>query len=394
MATTLIEWTRGADGSPGRVWNPSTGCDKTSPGCDNCYALTFAARLQAMEAANITKGRLDPADAKYQRDGDPRTSGPGFGIATHEHVLPLPLTWRKGVRIFVDSMSDLFHDGVRDEFIAKVWVVMALADQHTYLLLTKRHGRMQSLLSSTRWRELLRDADSWACGLDLPIPTQRFLAVRAWIHGDGDWSKPVTPLPHVWLGVSVEDQKRAELRVPALITTPAGGRWISAEPLKDEVDLSPWMPAGTARWQCGGCRRFFAGEHRDTCPTCGRVGYWSGSHAGNGRPNGQPLGWVVAGGESGGPQTQPMDPTWLRALRDQCQAAGVPFQVKQWGDWKPVGHGIGVFRAPERLVGPELDGMGHRQIMRWVGKKAAGRELDGVVHDAYPASFDASEVAR
>lgn len=387
MATTDIEWTRGPDGRPGKTWNPTTGCDKASPGCDNCYALGMARRLKGMEASLISDGKLAADQAKYQRDGSPLTSGPGFGVATHEHVLTHPLTWRTPCRIFVDSMGDLFHPEVPDEFIAKVWVVMALARQHTFIVLTKRHSRMRALLSSTRWRDLLREADGWACGLDLPYPTRRFLAVRAWIHGDGDWRTPVPPLPNVWLGASVEDQTWANIRLPDLVRTPAAVRVVSCEPLLGAVDLSPWMPAGTVRWHCGSCRRFFAGEHRDTCPSCGKVGYWSGSHTGNGRPNGQPLGWIIAGGESAGAHARPplpVDPGWLRSLRDQAAAAGVPFHLKQWGDWKPVGLGIGIFHDPERLVGPELDDMGHRQIMRRVGHKAAGRVLDGVVHDADP----------
>src|ERR1700730_15328981 len=113
MGNTSIEWTE-------TTWNPVTGCDRTSPGCDNCYALTLARRLKAM------------GQRKYQRDGNPRTSGPGFGITWHEHELDLPLHWRGERRVFVNSMSDLFHAEVPDEFIAQVFAVMALADQHEF----------------------------------------------------------------------------------------------------------------------------------------------------------------------------------------------------------------------------------------------------------------------
>lgn len=118
MSATSIEWTQ-------VTWNPTTGCDRVSPGCDNCYALTMARRLKAM------------GSAKYQRDGDPRTSGPGFGVTEHPTALDAPRQWKKPRRIFVNSTSDLFHDGVTDEFIARVWAVMAATPQHTYQVLTK-----------------------------------------------------------------------------------------------------------------------------------------------------------------------------------------------------------------------------------------------------------------
>lgn len=113
MADTSIEWTQ-------KVWNPTTGCDRVSPGCDHCYALTLAKRLKGM------------GSAKYQRDGDPRTSGPGFGITEHPDTLTAPLGWRKPRKVFVNSMSDLFHDGVSDEHIARVFAVMAAAPRHTF----------------------------------------------------------------------------------------------------------------------------------------------------------------------------------------------------------------------------------------------------------------------
>src|SRR5918911_1643535 len=175
---TSIEWTN-------ETWNPTTGCDRVSDGCTNCYALTMAKRLKGMGAA------------KYQRDGDPRTSGPGFGVTVHPDVFDLPLRWRKPRRIFVNSMSDLFHDEVPDEVIARVWVTMAESFQHTYQILTKRHSRMRFLLSSEKFTSLMRAAAHqmyWHGDIEVP--------------GGYAWS---WPLPNVWLGCSVEDQKRAEL---------------------------------------------------------------------------------------------------------------------------------------------------------------------------------------
>jgi protein gp37 len=191
---TAIEWTQ-------KVWNPTTGCDRVSPGCDHCYALTMAKRLKGM------------GSAKYQNDGDPRTSGPGFGITEHPDALTIPLRWRQGQRVFVNSMSDLFHDGVTDEFISRVFAVMAATPQHTYQVLTKRHGRMRSLLNREDFRfEVMTQVAGKVAAGDLDIRT-------------GTW-----PLPNVWLGVSVEDQKRADLRIPALLDTPAAVRFLSCEP--------------------------------------------------------------------------------------------------------------------------------------------------------------------
>ena len=126
--STGISWT-------GETWNPTTGCDRVSSGCDHCYAMTMAKRLKGM------------GQAKYQRDGDPKTSGPGFGLTVHRDALTLPLRWRKPRKVFVNSMSDLFHADVPAEFIARVFAVMAACPQHTFQVLTKRHARMKSLLN-------------------------------------------------------------------------------------------------------------------------------------------------------------------------------------------------------------------------------------------------------
>ena len=132
MADTDIEWAT-------KVWNFVTGCDQVSAGCDNCYAMTMAKRLKAM------------GQPKYQTDGDPRTSGPGLGFAVHPDVHPVPLRWRKPQRVFVNSMSDLFHPKVPDAVIAAAWAVMAATPAHVYQVLTKRPARMRGLLRSDRW---------------------------------------------------------------------------------------------------------------------------------------------------------------------------------------------------------------------------------------------------
>jgi protein gp37 len=182
-----IEWTQA-------TWNPVTGCDRTSPGCDHCYALRLAARLKAM------------GQPHYQRDGDPTTSGPGFGVTRHHDVLALPLAWRQPRLVFVNSMSDLFHPQVPDEFVFKVFSVMASADQHTFQVLTKRSQRLRSLARRLEWPA------------------------------------------NVWIGVSVENA-RYRFRIDHLRTVPARVRFLSIEPLIGPVgklDLSGvhWVIAG------------------------------------------------------------------------------------------------------------------------------------------------------
>jgi protein gp37 len=277
-----IEWTDS-------TWNPTTGCDKVSPGCDNCYAMTLAPRLKAMGSAH------------YQRDGQPPTSGPGFGVSVHPDALTKPLEWKRSRRIFVNSMSDLFHAEISDEFIARVFAVMAQAPQHTFQVLTKRHARMRSLLSSARWAELLTAA-GWPTDLD-----------------------PEQPLPNVWLGVSVENQQWADIRIRALLGTPAAIRFLSCEPLLGPVDLTKAIEPN-----------FAMSGWKDL----------SGLH------------WVIVGGESGR-GARPMEADWAREIRDQCVEAGVAFHFKQWGS--------------------------HDQHGEPMHKKAAGRMLDGRTWDEFPS---------
>ncbi len=182
-----IEWTEA-------TWNPTTGCDRVSVGCDNCYALTLAKRLKAM------------GNAKYQADGDPRTSGPGFGVVVHADALDLPRSWRKPRVVFVNSMSDLFHARVPTPFIKDVFQVMAETPQHTYQLLTKRPTRLARL------------ADH------LPWPS------------------------NVWMGVTVENEQTRS-RLEDLRKVPAAVRFVSAEPLLEalpELNLEgiDWLIAG------------------------------------------------------------------------------------------------------------------------------------------------------
>jgi protein gp37 len=241
---TAIEWTDA-------TWNPVTGCDRVSDGCDHCYALTLARRLKAM------------GQPKYQQDGNSRTSGPGFGVTMHHDALDVPRRWRKPRRVFVNSMSDLFHPGVHDDFVWEVFGVMAETRRHTFQVLTKRPQRMASLLSS--WKSALDDADAQA----------------------------QLPLPNVWLGTSIEDD-RYSWRAQHLRWTPAAVRFVSLEPL-----LGP-LPSLVVT----------------------------------------DLDWVIVGGESGH-GARAVDMGWLRGIRDRCRDADVPLFVKQLGTVWSIENGHG-----------------------------------------------------
>jgi protein gp37 len=295
---TEIQWT---DSS----WNPTSGCDRISPGCDHCYAMTLAKRLKAM------------GSPRYQQDGDPKTSGPGFGVAVHPDALDWPLRKTKPLKIFVNSMSDLFHKDVPDAFIAEVFAVMSLAHWHTFQLLTKRHARMKSLLTSPAFRELYGYAYGQR-GTDLGSGNRRW---RDWFdtHCQEPW-----PLPNVWLGVSAEDQHWANLRIPALLHTPAAVRFVSAEPLLGPIDLHA-SDDGLHHWLPD-----YGPVYDDPDePICQAHGISDCErrqpHAGCSF-----LDWVIIGGESG-PGARPMELDWARSMVEQCESSGVAPFVKQLG---------------------------------------------------------------
>jgi len=303
--STKIEWTE-------ETWNPVAGCTRISEGCEHCYIE-----------------RTPPFRMAHRRFDGPHI-GATTGVMLHPERLRRPLEWRKPRRIFVCSMADLFHDNVPDDYISRVFAMMAIAPQHTYQVLTKRPHRMRALLSSDSFR---------AYGFWAGVPD------HAW------------PLPNVWLGISTETQKWADIRIPILLDTPAAVRWISAEPLLGPVELrysycpSHDFPGGMCTFSCPDRRR---------------------------------LNWVVVGGETG-PGSRPMDPAWPRAIRDQCAAASVPFFFKQWGDHVTFDQmNDAAHHAWDLHHGNDQ----HLPSTYWrMGKKLAGRELDGRTHDEYPASL-------
>lgn len=250
---TGIEWTD-------VTWNPITGCDRISPGCDNCYAATMAARLQAM------------GNPRYQRDGEPPRSGPGFGLTVHEDLARVPLQWQKPRRVFVNSMSDLFHEDVPESAISWLFNTMGQAYRHQFQILTKRARRMQKLIFDAQW----------ATG-------------EARFNGLSRFGR--NPFRNVWLGVSAEDQEWADNRIPWLMRTPAAVRFVSCEPLLGPINLTRWLDREEA---------------------------WAG----------RTIDWVIVGGESG-PNRRPFNPDWARRIRDQCVEAGVPFFYKQGSAFRP-----------------------------------------------------------
>ena len=269
------------------TWNLVIGCDKTSPGCDSCYAIRTARRMQA--------------------NPNPKVSGPYAGTESGmewtgrvnlvEDRLGLPLKWRKPRRIFVNAQSDLFHKAVPDEFIARAFAVMALTPHHTYQILTKRHGRMRSLLNSEPFYRSIRSA----------------LHAHGWGEVEA-FGTELFPLRNVHLGVSVESQKWADIRIPALLDTPAAVRWVSAEPLLGPLNLEH-LGVCNAPWHYT--------EYGTSC-SCG------GAIVGPNYRCNRSLGWLVVGGESG-PGARRMEPGWAWSLQLQCQDAGVPFFFKQYG---------------------------------------------------------------
>lgn len=270
---TSIEWTD-------RTWNPVTGCSKVSPGCAHCYAEGVAERFWATQYPPIQLPTGDPSDPLNVR---PR----GFtDVQTHEDRLLAPLSWRKPARVFVNSMSDLFHEDVPDEFILRVLDVIRQCQRHTFQVLSKRPERMRALMSRLRF-------DSSGDGL-------MWLADAIALDRQGQPISFARLLKNLWLGVSVENQPMADKRIGELLQTPAAVRFISAEPLLGDVDVTPWL------------------THEGACV-----------YPALGKPT-RGLDWVIVGGESG-PGARPFGVAWARSIVQQCHAAGVPVFVKQLG---------------------------------------------------------------
>lgn len=324
---TKIEWTDA-------TWNIVTGCSVVSPGCEHCYAMKLAG----------TRLKHDPSRAGLTVT---TAAGPVWNgeVRFNAKWLDQPLRWQRARRIFVCAHGDLFHESVPDAWLDQVFAVMALAPQHTFQVLTKRADRMFRYLSDDS--QARRDGRGTAV---LSLNPNQPLESLPW------------PLPNVWLGVSVENQAAADERVPLLLQAPATVRWISAEPLLGPVFLNRIIIAAKG-WQ-------------DV------LSGWRDCKDYPGREN--TIDWVVVGGESG-KGARPMHPEWARSLRDQCAAAGVPLLCKQWGAWAPSDNWLDDQVIPSGTL-HYLDSTNDDRNAMWlVGKKAAGRHLDGQLHDGYPA---------
>ena len=308
---TKIEWTD-------ETWNPVTGCTKVSAGCKNCYAERIWPRVAGAELSRMLPRRESHIPRAFT------------DVRCHPERLNAPLHWNKPRRIFVNSMSDLFHEDVPDEFILQVFEVMRACENgysfqldrrvslHTFQILTKRPARMLDFC--TRLRFAQNDARGMYLAKTLPHNGFNLMPL----------------LRHVWLGVSVEDQDTADERIPPLLQTPAAVRFISYEPALGPINFYEFFEQFP--------------DHNEVRVVQRHTG----------------IDWVIAGGESG-PNARPPHPDWFRTLRDQCADADVPFFFKQWGEWAPD---IREFQA--------------NRMFRF-GKKAAGRALDGRLHDEFPA---------
>jgi protein gp37 len=368
MSDSKIEWCD-------KTWNPVTGCTKISEGCRNCYAERQAKRfgkqwgLPANNPFAVTKRR--------------------------DEIFLDPIRWRNPARIFCCSMGDLFHDDVPDNWIAAVLAVMAMTydhtgkmrdagdglsvaickQRHTYILLTKRPERMQRFFTEflsgdifSKEPNITRFAGQFCKQL------ARNLGQEWWMNADFSLASWIdNGLPGLWIGVTAENQEQADKRIPILLQTPAAVRFVSVEPMLGPVNLR------NIRLKDGGTLDALKGI--DTTMQC----HYAGK-----------LDWVICGGESG-PGARPMHPDWARSLRDQCQAAGTPFLFKQWGEWQD---GSAYDTNAKHLV-VTIDGKTyswpnaeytstkdwpylHPRIMAKVGKKEAGRLLDGQLWDVYP----------
>ena len=292
---TLISWTDA-------TWSPITGCTIVSAGCKNCYAMTLAG------------GRMRN---HWSRKGltKPGARGPIWTgeVRFNEDWLTWPLHWKKPRMIFTCAHSDLFHEAVPDEWIDKIFAVMALSPQHTFQVLTKRPDRMKSYISD-KVRSVERGLTSFKRRDFKICDTIRSDQLNGRLPGMGLEEAP-WPLPNVWLGVSVEDQKRADERIPHLLDTLAAVRFISVEPMLGPVDL--YYPL------TGNLTELSLEEIEGTV-----------------------IDWVIVGGESG-KGARYMDPEWARYVRDTCDEYGVAFFMKQMAKKAPIPDDLLIRQFPD-----------------------------------------------
>ncbi|UPT93921.1 phage Gp37/Gp68 family protein [Bradyrhizobium barranii subsp. apii] len=381
---SMIEWTDA-------TWNPITGCSIHSPGCINCYAMDLAG----------TRLKNHPSRVGLTKDSK---TGPVWTgeVRFNEGWLTQPLHWRKPRMVFVCAHGDLFHEDVPDAWIDRVFAVMALAPQHTFQVLTKRAKRMREYLDhcEASGRIALLADELW--GTHIAPGSKGYLHEHVTRDDEGlkdvDIDLNPWPLPNVWLGVSAERQQEANERIPELLAAPAAIRFVSLEPLLDHISLHALnlgtpTPSNALRGVKCVPDDSADGFHNEPTPK---------------------LDWVIVGGESGD-RARPMHPDTARSLRDWCQASRVAFFFKQWGEYLPVGqslpdcgkvHGATAVKpgrmklhyggsrqhAPKYAFaehGVEIASTDDGRLTYRVGKKKAGRLLDGVEHNGMPEKHSA-----
>ena len=342
-----IEWTD-ASWTPIRARNLVTDkvgwhCEHVSPGCVNCYS-------ERQNKSGARGGTRLPFKPGHRAD---------INLFLDETMLTQPLRWKKPRVVFVCSMTDLFADFVPEAWIDRVFAVMALAPQHTFGVLTKRAKRMRLYCSDHAMPGRIQDV------VDNMEPN------GVWkFPGHEPWVMSGFPLPNVYLGVSAEDQERADERIPELMETPAAGRFVSLEPMLGPIDLN--------RIDVGAWMNSYRPQHvpSDNDPICKWPLLSPFEHMQSGYTS-PGLKGVILGGESG-PGARPMHPDWARGVRDQCAAASVPFFFKQWGEWAPAA----LIPREEAHRWPICPGEPSGGVWSYrVGKSRAGRLLDGIEHD-------------
>ena len=352
---SAIEWTDA-------TWNPIVGCSLVSPACTNCYAMAQAARIWRMQDGRAAKNGNPFDSTHYAGLTQPSKAGPvwtGKVAQAPDHILTQPLHWKKPRKIFVNSMGDLFHESVPDEWIARVFAVMALAPQHTFQILTKRSKRMREYFAARGGKALLIHwAEAFPPGA-LPI-TKHEVEARLDPTASSEYRalysapEPQWPLPNVWLGVTVEDQPRSNERRADLYAIAQQGwtTFVSYEPALGPIDWTDW----------------------------------------------DFLKQLIAGGESG-PRARPSYPDWFRDARDFCAPREIAFFFKQWGEWTPGENCDALPRRAERTATYFADSWSFSRItpraslemhcddepdLYRVGKRRAGCQLDGIEHKEFP----------
>lgn len=361
--SSKIEWTDA-------TWNPITGCTLVSEGCRHCYAAQLAATRLRNHPSRVGLARINA-------NGEAKFTGE---VRLNEQWLDQPLRWRRPRRIFVCAHGDLFHEAVQDEWIDKVFAIMALAPHHTFQVLTKRPERLREYLSDCRPLMIARAIGKLFVFGDLPKSSIRDDNFPWDVNSpEDDPNLAHWPLSNVWLGTSVEDQATADVRIPHLIDTPAAVRFVSAEPLLGPVDLTAWLYIVTHEDDA----------LLDIADKTGREPPTLPAHAPQDTDPAQiaspRLDWVIAGGESGR-RARPMHPDWVRKIRDDCADADVPFLFKQWGEWEPNDTGHALSGRPITPHSRRFDSATFTdgQRLNRVGKPRAGRVLDGTTHNAMP----------